>query len=87
MRQGTSVGGAGPKCTVEWQEALWIAKFPARRDTLNIPRIEYATMTLAGKCGIRIPAVHLQSIGKTFVLLVRRFDREKHPEGWVRRVS
>ncbi len=85
LRQGTSVGGARPKCTVEWQEALWIAKFPARSDTVNIPRIEYAAMTLAGKCGIRIPVVHLQSIGKTFVLLVRRFDREKHPEGWARK--
>ena len=79
------MGGARPKCTVEWQDALWIAKFPARGDTLNIPRIEYATMTLAGKCGIRIPALHLQSVGKTNVLLVRRFDREKHPEGWVRK--
>jgi len=85
LRQGTSVGGARPKCTVEWQDALWIAKFPARGDTLNIPRIEYATMTLAGKCGIRIPALRLQSVGETSVLLVRRFDREKHQEGWVRK--
>lgn len=85
LHQGTSVGGARPKCTVEWQDALWIAKFPARGDTLNIPRIEYATMTLAGNCGIRIPALRLHSVGKTNVLLVRRFDREKHPEGWVRK--
>ena len=85
LRQGTSVGGARPKCTVEWQDALWIAKFPARGDTLNIPRIEHATMTLAGKGGIRIPALRLQSVGETSVLLVRRFDREKHPEGWVRK--
>ena len=28
MRQGTSVGGARPKCTVEWEESLWIAKCP-----------------------------------------------------------
>jgi serine/threonine-protein kinase HipA len=85
LRQGTSVGGARPKCTVEWQDALWIAKFPARGDTLNIPRIEYATMTLAGKGGIRIPALRLQYVGETSVLLVRRFDREKHQEGWVRK--
>ena len=85
LRQGTSVGGARPKCTVEWQDALWIAKFPARGDTLNIPRIEHATMTLAGKGGIRIPALRLQSVGETSVLLVRRFDREKHPKGWVRK--
>lgn len=85
LRQGTSVGGARPKCTVQWRDALWIAKFPARGDTVNIPRIEYATMTLAGKCGIRIPAIRLHSQGDTTILLVRRFDREKRPEGWVRK--
>jgi serine/threonine-protein kinase HipA len=85
LRQGTSVGGARPKCTLHWQDALWIAKFPAREDSLNIPRIEYATMTLAGKCGIRIPDMRLQSTGKKDVLLVRRFDREKSQDGWVRK--
>jgi serine/threonine-protein kinase HipA len=85
LRQGTSVGGARPKCTVQWQDALWIAKFPARGDTLNIPRIEYATMTLAGKCGIRVPVLGLQSPGGKDVLLVRRFDREKREDGWVRK--
>jgi len=85
LRQGTSVGGARPKCTVQCQDALWIAKFPSRDDTLNIPRIEYATMTLAGKCGIRIPAIRLQSVGEKDVLLVRRFDREKTRVGWIRK--
>ncbi len=84
LRQGTSVGGARPKCTVEWDGVLWIAKFPAKDDTLNISRIEYATMTLAAKCGIRVPAMRLQSVGEKDVLLVRRFDREKAKGGWVR---
>jgi serine/threonine-protein kinase HipA len=85
LRQGSSVGGARPKCTVEWQDALWIAKFPGRDDTLNIPRIEYATMTLAGRCGIRIPTIRLQTVGEKQILMVRRFDREKARDGWVRR--
>ncbi len=85
LRQGTSIGGARPKCTVEWEDALWIAKFPAKDDTLNIPRIEYATMTLAGRCGIRVPAMRLQSVGDRDVLLVRRFDREKTVNGWGRK--
>ena len=85
LRQGTSVGGARPKCTVRWRDGLWIAKFPARGDTLNIPRIEYATMTLAGEVGIRVPKLHLQSAGERDVFLVRRFDREKQKGGWVRR--
>jgi len=75
LRLGSSMGGAGPKCTVEWQDALWNAKFPARDNTLNILRIEYATLTLAGKCGIRIPTIRLQPVGEKQDLMVRRFDR------------
>jgi serine/threonine-protein kinase HipA len=85
LRQGTSVGGARPKCTVAWRDDLWIAKFPAKDDTLNIPRIEYAAMTLAGKCGIRIPTLRLRSVGEKDVLLVRRFDRERCKDGWARK--
>jgi serine/threonine-protein kinase HipA len=85
LRQGTSVGGARPKCTVQWRDALWIAKFPARGDTLNIPRIERATLTLAGKCGIRVPAMELHPVGERDVLLVRRFDRENAKDGWLRK--
>jgi serine/threonine-protein kinase HipA len=84
LRQGSSVGGARPKCTVEWEDALWIAKFPAKDDTLNIPRVEYAAMTLAAKCGIRVPTMRLQSVGGKAVLLVRRFEREKTGNGWLR---
>ena len=84
LRQGTSVGGARPKCTVELDGALWIAKLPARGDTVNVPRIEYATMTLAARCGIDTPEVRLvQGAGKD-VLLVRRFDREEGNGGWLR---
>ncbi len=84
LRQGSSMGGARPKCTVEWQDALWIAKFPAKGDRINIPRLEYATMTLAEKCGINIPETRLQKIGHKDVFLIRRFDREKGKKGWLR---
>ena len=84
LRQGSSIGGARPKCTVEWEDSLWIAKFPAKGDTLNIPRLEYATMTLAGRCGIRIPEVRVVTIGEKDVFFVRRFDREKGKSGWLR---
>ncbi len=84
LRQGTSVGGARPKCTVELDDALWIAKFPARGDTLSIPRIEYATMALAERCDIRVPERRLVQAGGKDVYLVRRFDREKKGDGWLR---
>lgn len=85
LRQGTSMGGARPKCAVEWQDGLWIAKFPAKEDRLNIPRIEYATMTLAGRCGIRTPEVQLISLGGKDIFLSRRFDREKCGDKWSRK--
>ncbi|MBC2717062.1 MAG: HipA domain-containing protein [Desulfobacteraceae bacterium] len=86
LYQGSSVGGARPKCTVEWKNTLWIAKFPSMGDTLDIPRIEYATMSLAESCGIRIPELLLESAGEKNILLVRRFDREKKGRyGWARK--
>ncbi len=85
LRQGTSMGGARPKCVVESDDALWIAKFPAKGDTLGIPRIEHATMTLARLCGIAVPETRLVTAGGTDVFLIRRFDRGKCAGGWLRR--
>jgi serine/threonine-protein kinase HipA len=84
LEQGTSVGGARPKCTVELEDALWIAKFPARGDTVNFPRLEYATLDLARACGITVPATRLVQAGGKDVLLVRRFDREKSTTAYLR---
>ena len=85
LRQGSSMGGTRPKCTVEWQDSLWIAKFSAKEDSVNIPRIEFATMTLAGRCKIRIPEIRVVAVGDKDVFLVRRFDRERGASGWLRR--
>ena len=84
LEQGSSVGGARPKCTVELEDALWIAKFPAKGDTVNFPRIEHATMALAKGCGITVPEMRLVDIGGRDVLLVKRFDREKTEKGYLR---
>jgi serine/threonine-protein kinase HipA len=84
LEQGTSIGGARPKCTVELDNALWIAKFPARGDSVNFPRIEYATMLLAQACGITIPEIRIISVGDKDVLLVKRFDRLKTASGYQR---
>ena len=84
LEQGSSVGGARPKCTVE-MDALWIAKFPAKGDTVNFPRVEYATMTLAQRCGITIPEVRVIDIGGRDVLMVKRFDRQPVDGGYERR--
>ena len=35
LRRGTSMGRVRPKCTVEWEDSLWIAKFPAKESFLH----------------------------------------------------
>lgn len=85
LEQGSSLGGARPKCTVECNGELWLAKFPAGNDRLSIPRLEFATMQLASTCGLNVPAIRLVDVGGEHVFLIRRFDREAVPGGWTRR--
>lgn len=84
LLQGTSMGGARPKCTIELDGALWIAKFPSCHDSFNMPTLEYATMSLASSCGIQIPEIKLVKAEGRDIFLIRRFDREHHPHGWTR---
>ncbi|MES2769267.1 MAG: type II toxin-antitoxin system HipA family toxin [Bdellovibrionota bacterium] len=72
---GPSAGGARPKTTVENNNNLWIAKFPAVADKQNFSKIEYVTMKFAKKCGLNVPDVDLVQIGGQDVFLIKRFDR------------
>lgn len=85
LEQGTSLGGARPKCTVELDGDLWLAKFPSRNDSIRVPRLEYATMKLADICGLNVPEHRLHAIGDRDLFLVRRFDRRSVSGGWARR--
>jgi serine/threonine-protein kinase HipA len=82
---GTSMGGARPKATVEYNDALWLAKFPLVGDKWNNPRVEHATMTLARQCGIDVAETDIVKVGDRDVLLSKRFDREKAEGGYHRR--
>lgn len=72
---GPSLGGARPKVTVVWKNKLYLAKFSLSLDAKNEPLIEYATMTLAQKCGLNVPNIHLEKIGNRSIYLIQRFDR------------
>lgn len=74
--QGTSLGGARPKCAIEHEHTQWVAKFPAARDSYSNARIEMATMKLAEKCGIMVPSMQIVDVNGAEILLVQRFDRE-----------
>ncbi len=85
LEQGSSLGGARPKCTVQLDGELWLAKFPSRNDRISMPRLEFGTMSLAARCGLDVPTIRLETVGGRDVFLSRRFDREAAAGGWVRR--
>ena len=81
---GTSMGGARPKATVEADQALWLAKFPAPSDSWNQPRVEHGLLLLARRCGLQVAESRLTRVGDADVLLVKRFDRDWSEAGYRR---
>lgn len=81
---GTSMGGARPKAVVEDQNALWMAKFNRPDDRWNNPRVEHAMLRLARECSISAAESRIETVGGKDVLLIKRFDREKAEEGYLR---
>lgn len=84
LHPGTSLGGARPKNVVEDDDGLWVAKFPHPDDRWNFPRVEAATLALARECGLQVAESRLQSVAGRDVLLVKRFDRVKSADGYLR---
>jgi serine/threonine-protein kinase HipA len=85
LLEGSSLmGGARPKAVVEDDEGLWIAKFNRPNDPWNMARVEHALLLLARDCGISVAESKLALAGRRDVLLVKRFDREKTKQGYLR---
>lgn len=81
---GTSMGGARPKAVVEDDAGLWVAKFNRTDDRWNAARVEHSMLVLARACGLHTAASKVVSIANRDVLLVKRFDREKSGDGYLR---
>ena len=81
---GTSMGGARPKAVVEDDDGLWIAKFNRRDDRWNHARVEHAMLALARDCGLRTAFSRIETVAGRDMLLVKRFDREKTENGYLR---
>lgn len=77
LHPGTSLGGARPKNVVEMDGELWIAKFPQRGDRWSNAPVEAAMLSLAARCGVRVPETRVEHVGDEAVLLVKRFDRAR----------
>jgi serine/threonine-protein kinase HipA len=74
---GSALGGARPKATVADAEGkLWLAKFPSRTDSYDVPIVEAATLKLASAAGLTVPQIEIVKLGKDqHVMLIERFDR------------
>lgn len=75
LNNGGSLGGARPKASIVRNGELWIAKFPAKDDELDVQLLEACTLALARQCGIQVPDFEVVRLGNIHVLLLRRFDR------------
>jgi serine/threonine-protein kinase HipA len=75
LAAGSSPGGARPKALVHDAESQWIAKFPSRRDDVDMVGLEAASLELARLAGLEVADFRLLELtGSRRVLLVKRFD-------------
>lgn len=81
---GTSMGGARPKAVVEDADGLWLAKFNTTHDRWNVARVEHTMLTLARSCGLAVADSRVIDVAGRDVLLVKRFDRTRTHEGYLR---
>lgn len=81
---GTSMGGARPKAVVEDEEGLWVAKFNRPDDPWDSAKVEHAMLVLARACGLDVAQSRVVEVAGRSVLLVKRFDRQKVDDGYMR---
>ena len=86
LRYGSSIGGARPKALIETSNKKYIAKFSSSSDLYNVVKAEFVAMRLGCLAGLNVASVELETAAGKDVLLVERFDREKTPGGWARRM-
>lgn len=79
MAPGSSLGGARPKANIlDDEKNLWIAKFPAKNDTIDKAAWEYLAYQLALKAGVNMSECKIQKIAGNYnTFFTKRFDREE----------
>ena len=79
---GGSLGGARPKASVlDERGHPWIAKFPSRRDEINVGKWEFLVYRLAQEAGIDTAQADVRHFsGEYDTFLSQRFDRTESGE-------
>jgi len=78
LAPGSSLGGARPKAAVVDKDGtLAIAKFPHSGDEYQVELWSCATLSLARKAGLHVPAYRMVEVGEQRILLTQRFDRDR----------
>lgn len=72
---GVTMGGARPKALVIIDDAPWVLKFAEHGDATDTPLIEFATMSLAERCGIDVAKSQAIPLSRGHAIAIRRFDR------------
>jgi serine/threonine-protein kinase HipA len=72
---GVTMGGARPKALLDIGGEQWVVKF-SDDDPADTPLIEHASMTLAGKAGIRVAKSQAIRLIDGHAVAIKRFDRE-----------
>jgi len=74
---GSSLGGARPKANIlDDNKHPWIAKFPAKADTIDKAAWEYLAYKLALEAGIDMAESRIEKVsGKYHTFFTKRFDR------------
>lgn len=74
FQAASSPGGARPKILLEDQGRPCIAKLASVRDTLDIVRLEAASLALARAAGLDVPEARVATFGRHAALIIKRFD-------------
>ncbi len=72
---GATLGGARPKALLELDGQPWILKFNEPDESIDMPLVEHAAMTLAATAGIRVAATRPVKVRQGHAVAVQRFDR------------
>jgi len=75
---GSSLGGARPKANVYYNNEVYFAKFPSKKDDYDVELWEYIINNIARTIGINVPPSKIDKFSNYgHTLLLKRFDRNK----------